>query len=184
MTALWLVESWTSWLIIRVPAVLTYWAAQGTFFFALFVAGHDCGHGSFSVYPLLNDIIGTVSHGFLMVPYYQWKLSHRNHHKHTGNIDKDEVFYPVRRSEQPPNPRLLPGFALGVGWFIYLVTGYVHFTCTVEAYPYRVTVFLPRNACISAAYAIVWCLSVWCLSHSCIVSERLEDTTIVAIECE
>jgi len=60
-----------------------------------------------------------------MVPFYQWKLSHRNHHKHTANIDKDEVFYPVRRSQQPPNPRLLPGFALGIGWFIYLATGYV-----------------------------------------------------------
>jgi len=125
LAALWLVESWTSSYVFRLPATIIYWAAQGTFFFALFVLGHDCGHGSFSVYPLLNDVIGTISHGFLMVPYYQWKLSHRNHHMNTGNIDKDEVFYPVRRSEQPPNPRLLPGFALGFGWFIYLATGYV-----------------------------------------------------------
>ena len=82
--------------------------------------------------------MGTVSHGFLMVPYYQWKLSHRNHHMNTGNIDKDEVFYPVRRSEQRPNPRLIPLFALGFGWFIYLATGYVHFTYTVLLHSVRI----------------------------------------------
>jgi len=124
LAALRLVECWTSCLVVRAPAVVAYWAAQGTFFFALFVVGHDCGHGSFSAYPLLNDLVGTVTHGVLMVPYYQWKLSHRNHHKNTANIDKDEVFYPVRRSQQREHPRLLPGFALGVGWFIYLVAGY------------------------------------------------------------
>jgi omega-3 fatty acid desaturase (delta-15 desaturase) len=102
---------------------LLYWAVQGTLFFALFVDGHDCGHGSFSRFPLFNDIVGTVTHGFLMVPYYQWKLSHRNHHKFTGNIDRDEVFYPVRRSQHDPKSRLLPGFALGFGWIIYLAIG-------------------------------------------------------------
>jgi len=132
VATLWLVESWTSCLVVRAPAVVVYWAAQGTFFFALFVVGHDCGHGSFSAYPLLNDVVGTVTHGFLMVPYYQWKLSHRNHHKNTANIDKDEVFYPIRRSQQPPNPRLLPGFALGVGWFIYLAVGYVPVPVTLR----------------------------------------------------
>jgi len=36
-----------------------YWFIQGTFYTSIFVLGHDCGHGSFSVYPLLNDIVGT-----------------------------------------------------------------------------------------------------------------------------
>jgi len=35
-----------------------YWAAQGTMFWALFVIGHDCGHGSFSNNSLLNSIVG------------------------------------------------------------------------------------------------------------------------------
>ncbi|CAF3389802.1 unnamed protein product [Rotaria socialis] len=38
-----------------------YWYFQGTIYMALFVLGHDCGHGSFSVYPLLNDTIGQLS---------------------------------------------------------------------------------------------------------------------------
>jgi len=108
---------------LRILLFLLYWAVQGTFFFALFVLGHDCGHGSFSSYPLLNDIVGTITHGFLLVPYYQWKLSHHNHHKHTGNLDRDEVFYPVRKC-QKSETKILPGFAFGFGWFIYLAVGY------------------------------------------------------------
>ena len=65
-------------------------------FWALFVLGHDCGHGSFSTSSLINDLTGNLLHGFILVPYYPWKVSHRHHHKNTGNIDKDEIFYPVR----------------------------------------------------------------------------------------
>lgn len=108
---------------LRILLVLLYWAVQGTFFFALFVLGHDCGHGSFSNYSLLNDVIGTITHGFLLVPYYQWKLSHHNHHRYTGNLDRDEVFYPVRKC-QKSEAKTLPGFAFGFGWFIYLAVGY------------------------------------------------------------
>jgi omega-3 fatty acid desaturase (delta-15 desaturase) len=107
--------------------IVLYWAVQGTFFMALFVLGHDCGHSSFSDYPLLNDIVGTITHAFLMVPFYQWKLSHRHHHKNTANVDKDEVFYPVRRSDRFANGssgKMLPGFAFGLGWYIYLAVGY------------------------------------------------------------
>lgn len=35
-----------------------YWAAQGTMFWALFVIGHDCGHGSFSNNRLVNSVVG------------------------------------------------------------------------------------------------------------------------------
>lgn len=108
---------------LKTVLFLLYWFVQGTFLFALFVLGHDCGHGSFSTSSLLNDAVGTVTHGVLMVPYYQWKLSHRNHHKFTCNFDRDEVFYPVRKSQQSRG-MTLPGFAFGFGWFIYLAVGY------------------------------------------------------------
>ena len=47
---------------------------QGTMFWSVFVLGHDCGHASFSRYPLLNDCIGTLLHTAILVPYYPWKV--------------------------------------------------------------------------------------------------------------
>ena len=62
------------------------------------------------------------------MPYYPWKLSHRHHHKNTGNIDKDEIFYPVRKgrddSTHGTHKGFVPFFGFGFGWFYYLVKGY------------------------------------------------------------
>ncbi|KAK6194957.1 hypothetical protein SNE40_000481 [Patella caerulea] len=106
-------------------ALLTpiYWFAQGTLFFSIFVLGHDCNHGSFSSYALLNDCLGTVLHTLVMTPYYPWKLSHRHHHNNTGNMDKDEIFYPVREKDNNKNS-YLPLFGLGFGWIAYLWKGF------------------------------------------------------------
>jgi fatty acid desaturase len=30
------------------------------------------------------------------VPFESWRTTHRLHHKNTGNIDKDEIYYPNR----------------------------------------------------------------------------------------
>lgn len=108
-----------------------YWFCQGTVYTAIFVLGHDCGHGSFSSYPLINDIVGTIFHTYILAPFYPWKLTHRKHHNHTSNIDKDEVFYPKRKSEMNacaqggfrslPTP---PGFGLSIAWWFYLFNGY------------------------------------------------------------
>jgi omega-3 fatty acid desaturase (delta-15 desaturase) len=80
-------DSWYFWPI--------FWVMQGTMFWALFVVGHDCGHQSFSKYKWLNDFIGHVSHTPILVPYHGWRISHRTHHKNTGNVDNDESWYPV-----------------------------------------------------------------------------------------
>lgn len=48
-------------LAIKSPFVWpAYWLAQGTMFWALFVVGHDCGHGSFSNNKTLNSVIGEI----------------------------------------------------------------------------------------------------------------------------
>ncbi|CAG8623816.1 2982_t:CDS:1 [Ambispora gerdemannii] len=110
--------------------LLVYAFFQGTMFWAVFVLGHDCGHGSFSKYPWINDTVGTFLHSLILVPYTTWKLSHRHHHKNTGNIDKDEVYYPLRKSEalkmtgENQETKLVPYFAFGIGWLIYLIGGY------------------------------------------------------------
>lgn len=108
----------------KIVLMLLYWAIQGTFFTAIFVIGHDCGHDSFSHYPLLNDTVGTIMHGFLLCPFYMWKLSHRKHHKNNANFEKDEVFYPIKQSEPCSGSKVLPFFGFGTGWFGYLALGY------------------------------------------------------------
>jgi len=75
-----------------------FWVMQGTMFWALFVVGHDCGHGSFSKYKWLNNLIGHLSHIPILVPFHGWRISHRTHHANTGNIDTDESWYPVTES--------------------------------------------------------------------------------------
>ncbi|MCU0570257.1 MAG: fatty acid desaturase [Oculatellaceae cyanobacterium Prado106] len=83
-----------SWLFFPI-----FWLMQGTLFWALFVVGHDCGHGSFSKSKTLNHFIGHLSHTPILVPYHGWRISHRTHHANTGNIDTDESWYPVSHSK-------------------------------------------------------------------------------------
>ena len=83
-----------SWLFYPV-----YWFLQGTFFWALFVVGHDCGHGSFSNSKWINSLFGHLAHTPILVPYHGWRISHRTHHNNTGNLDKDESWYPLPKSD-------------------------------------------------------------------------------------
>ncbi|MBD2252822.1 DUF3474 domain-containing protein [Nostoc parmelioides] len=89
-------DSWYFWPI--------FWLMQGTMFWALFVVGHDCGHQSFSKHKWLNDLVGHLTHTFILVPYHGWRISHRTHHKNTGNIDNDESWYPVTESQYKEMP--------------------------------------------------------------------------------
>jgi acyl-lipid omega-3 desaturase len=90
----WLAATINAWWFFPI-----FWLAQGTMFWALFVVGHDCGHGSFSKHKWLNNLIGHLSHSPILVPYHGWRISHRTHHANTGNIDTDESWYPVSQSE-------------------------------------------------------------------------------------
>ncbi|GMP23435.1 hypothetical protein CsSME_00001038 [Camellia sinensis var. sinensis] len=72
-----------------------YWFAQGTMFWALFVLGHDCGHGSFSNNHKLNSVVGHLLHSSILVPYHGWRISHRTHHQNHGHVENDESWHPV-----------------------------------------------------------------------------------------
>lgn len=72
-----------------------YWAAQGTMFWALFVLGHDCGHGSFSHDHKLNSVVGHLLHSSILVPYHGWRISHRTHHQNHGHVENDESWHPL-----------------------------------------------------------------------------------------
>lgn len=160
VVCLYLLSEWT-WRVLPVSTQLVitplYWLVQGTVFTGIFVVGHDAGHGSFSNSELVNTICGNICHTFLLCPYFMWKLSHKHHHKNTGNMDKDEVFYPVRKGQD--NVRfLLPGFGLGVGWFMYLLHGYrprgvAHFNLWFPMF---------RGHFFQCALSLV-CLAAWCV---------------------
>jgi acyl-lipid omega-3 desaturase len=94
-----------------------YWFAQSTMFWALFVIGHDCGHGSFSKHKWLNNVVGHLTHSFILVPYNGWRISHRTHHSNTGDADNDESWYPINESRY----RAMGSLEKGVRYYAHLL---------------------------------------------------------------
>lgn len=105
----WYIDSWYFWPV--------YWLLQGTMFWALFVAGHDCGHGSFSRHRWLNSLVGHICHTPILVPYHGWRISHRTHHQNTGHVENDETWYPVTESEY----RAMPAHIKVLRFYIFLI---------------------------------------------------------------
>ncbi|KAF4550298.1 Fatty acid desaturase-like protein 1 [Elsinoe fawcettii] len=99
------------WLALRIDDLPHWWLraaswtvygfTQGLVGTGIWILAHECGHGGFSRYPGLNNIIGWACHSALLVPYYSWKITHARHHRYTGHIDKDPAFSPVKESELP-----------------------------------------------------------------------------------
>lgn len=85
--------AWSSYVLWPV-----YWFLMGVMFTAIWIIAHECGHGAFSDYKLLNDVMGWILHSALLVPFFSWKYSHRNHHANTGSSENDEAFVPFRKS--------------------------------------------------------------------------------------
>lgn len=100
-----------------------FWLAQGTMFWALFVIGHDCGHGSFSKYKWLNNLVGHLSHTVIWVPFHGWRISHRTHHANTGNVETDESWYPITEEKYEKMgfaERLIRFYAPLIAYPVYL----------------------------------------------------------------
>lgn len=117
----------TQWHTFYLPI---FWFFTGFFMWAIFVLGHDCGHGSFSRYKKVNSFFGHLLHSMILVPFHSWRISHRKHHKNTGNYEKDEIFYPMPESEYSGVTSIARFvykelFFLGVlGYPTYLLQGY------------------------------------------------------------
>ncbi|KAI0244106.1 hypothetical protein L0F63_001856 [Massospora cicadina] len=86
-------------LILQLISWPIYWIVQGAFFFGIFVIAHDCGHHAFSESRVLDNIVGTILHSALLVPYHAWRISHSLHHANAGHAERDQAFIPRRRSE-------------------------------------------------------------------------------------
>ncbi|KAJ3032182.1 UNVERIFIED_CONTAM: hypothetical protein HDU68_000021 [Siphonaria sp. JEL0065] len=95
----------TSSVYVRHALWFVYSVVQGWFCTGLWVIAHECGHGGFSANTTLNHAVGWVLHSALLVPYFSWKITHSMHHKACGNMDKDQVFVPRRRSDFPARVR-------------------------------------------------------------------------------
>jgi omega-6 fatty acid desaturase (delta-12 desaturase) len=73
---------------------LVYTVLQGMVFTGIWILAHECGHGAFSKHKKLNWTMGLLMHSFLLVPFHSWRITHRAHHKGTGNLEKDTAFVP------------------------------------------------------------------------------------------
>ncbi|KUJ19607.1 uncharacterized protein LY89DRAFT_613354 [Mollisia scopiformis] len=82
---------------LRFAAWVAYTTVQGFVFTGIWILAHECGHGAFSKSKKLNYTMGLIMHSFLLVPFHSWRLSHSQHHKATGNMDKDTAFVPHTR---------------------------------------------------------------------------------------
>lgn len=76
-----------------------YTVLQGMIMTGIWILAHECGHGAFSMSKRLNDSIGFLLHSTLLVPYFSWKITHSQHHKATGNLQRDTVFVPYNRED-------------------------------------------------------------------------------------
>lgn len=90
---------------LRTAAWIVYGYAQGLVCTGIWILGHECGHGAFSVHRTFNDVMGWFMHSTLLVPYFSWKYSHHRHHNYTGHMEKDMAFVP-RLAEDRDRPRL------------------------------------------------------------------------------
>jgi omega-6 fatty acid desaturase (delta-12 desaturase) len=77
---------------------VVYWLLAGNVMTGLWVIAHECGHQAFSTSKWVNNLVGTILHSALLVPYHPWRVSHGNHHSFCCSVEDDEVFVPSPRS--------------------------------------------------------------------------------------
>ncbi|KAJ5742385.1 uncharacterized protein N7511_011404 [Penicillium nucicola] len=87
------------WAWARYPAWMCYGFYQGCVGVGFWILAHECGHGAFSLFPQVNDLIGFTLHSALLVPYFSWKTTHARHHRYTSHMGKDTAFVPFTEEE-------------------------------------------------------------------------------------
>jgi omega-6 fatty acid desaturase (delta-12 desaturase) len=93
---------------LRAAAWMLYGFVQGLICTGVWILGHECGHGAFSLYGKVNNITGWALHSFLLVPFFSWKFSHHRHHLYHGHMEKDMAFVPATQPK-PSRQAVLAG---------------------------------------------------------------------------
>jgi len=114
---------------IKIAVTALHWAFTGFLMWCVFVVGHDCGHTTFSDFPVVNDILGHLTHGSILVPYWPWARSHRLHHQFHNNGPKDMSHWWFHRDLRELQESQMAKFAGGplrvalpvIGWITYIV---------------------------------------------------------------
>lgn len=65
----------------------------------LWILAHKVGHGAFSPYQTLNDLLSWFTHSTLLVLYFSCKYSHHHHHTYAGHTNKDMAVAPQTRAD-------------------------------------------------------------------------------------
>lgn len=116
--------------LLRPFAWAAYWYAAGCVGTGLWMIGHECGHGAFSDYGVVNYVVGSLAHTFCGVPYSAWRITHARHHKYTNSMEDDEPFVPMDFGDVIKNGLLANSDVLSIffivchllfGWPLYLL---------------------------------------------------------------
>ena len=102
-----------------------YWYTQGCVMLGVWIIAHECGHQAFSESELINNLVGTICHSLLLVPYHSWRITHQKHHYYTNSCDNDEVFVPLTRSDWIHDMLRDTPIAQAWGIFVMLTIGWM-----------------------------------------------------------
>ena len=102
-----------------------YWYFQGVTMTGVWVLAHECGHQSFSDSEFANNLVGTICHSALLVPYHAWRITHGRHHGNTGSCENDEVFAPSTRADWANEMLRETGMAQAWGILLMATVGWI-----------------------------------------------------------
>lgn len=82
------------WLLTWAPvaALPLVYVALGFSLYGYLAIGHECAHGSFTRWPLLNKALGSVTMLAGFMPFENWRQAHFLHHRWTAHEDLEEYF--------------------------------------------------------------------------------------------
>jgi len=151
--------------------LFVYWNIYGFLMWCLFVVGHDCGHGTFSNYPIINAICGHICHAPLLVPFFPWAYSHRKHHRFHNHKDKD-MSHPWLTKEEVGKSFLKKYYLSSVlspflSYLIYLYVGeYDGSHVTPTGRLYQGAGFNEKMKCFISSLSILCVVAIFFVSFS------------------